>query len=291
MPSATIKLFLVHGDARSLRTAEISNWTGKAVAAPRSEAEALLGREESQKPGVYFLAGIDSASGQTKVYIGEAESIRDRLRQHLGTKDFWNHVYFFISKDDNLTKAHIRYLEGRLITQAQEAKRATIENRQESGARLPESDREDMEIFLSKIHQLLPVLGGDFLNKPALPGPGEHQNLLYCEIKGLVAKGKLSSSGLTVLKGSQAAKEEWPSTVKSPWIQHLRQKLLDSGCLQDEGNFLRFTQDEEFPSPSAAAAVIHGGSANGLTAWKNKSGKTLKQLESTPDSSTGQTTH
>lgn len=291
MPSATIKLFLVHGDARSLRTAEISNWTGKAVAAPRSEADALLKREESQNPGVYFLSGVDAESGQAKVYIGEAESIRDRLRQHLGTKDFWNHVYFFISKDDNLTKAHIRYLEGRLITQAQEAKRAAVENRQESGARLPESDREDMEIFLSKIHQLLPVLGGDFLSKPAVTGPGEHQNLLYCEIKGLVAKGKLTSSGLTVLKGSQASREERPSAIKSPWIQHLRQKLLASGCLQDDGTSLRFTQDEEFPSPSAAAAVIHGGSANGLTAWKNKSGKTLKQLESAPGNSAPNSAH
>ena len=37
MTSATIKLFLPHGDAKGLRTAEISNWTGKALAAPRTE--------------------------------------------------------------------------------------------------------------------------------------------------------------------------------------------------------------------------------------------------------------
>jgi hypothetical protein len=35
----------------------------------------------------------------------------------------------------------------------------------------------------------------------------------------------------------------------------------------------------EFASPSAAAAVVHGGHANGLTAWKDASGKTLKELE------------
>jgi hypothetical protein len=40
-------------------------------------------------------------------------------------------------------------------------------------------------------------------------------------------------------------------------------------------------KDVEFSNPSAAAAVIHGGNANGLTAWKNKKGKTLKQLETT----------
>ena len=114
MPSATIKLFLVHGDAKRLRTAELSNWTGKAIAGPRSEFEGVLSREEAANSGVYFLTGSEPEIGKNAVYVGEAESIRDRLRNHLD-KDFWNHVIFFISKDENLTKAHIRYLEGRLM--------------------------------------------------------------------------------------------------------------------------------------------------------------------------------
>jgi|SRR5947209_2614839 len=101
MPSATIKLFLVHGDAKRLRTAELSNWTGKAVAGPRSELDSVLAREEAAKSGVYFLSGADSDSGKSAVYVGEAESIRERLRGHLD-KDFWNHVVFFVSKDKNL---------------------------------------------------------------------------------------------------------------------------------------------------------------------------------------------
>ncbi|MGH9428545.1 MAG: GIY-YIG nuclease family protein [Terriglobia bacterium] len=127
MPSATIKLFLVHGDAKRLRTAELSNWTGKAVAGPRSELDGVLARDEAAKSGVYFLSGTDSESGKPAVYVGEAESIRDRLRGHLD-KDFWNHVLFFISKDENLTKAHVRYLEGRLIERAKSAGRAQVGN-------------------------------------------------------------------------------------------------------------------------------------------------------------------
>jgi hypothetical protein len=127
MSSATIKLFLVHGDPKRLRTAELSNWTGKAIAGPRSELDGVLAREEAAKPGVYFLSGVDSESGKSAVYVGEAESIRDRLRGHLD-KDFWNHVVFFVSKDENLTKAHIRYLEGRLIEQARSVGRAMVMN-------------------------------------------------------------------------------------------------------------------------------------------------------------------
>ena len=126
MPSATIKLFLVHGDAKRLRTAELSNWTGKAVAGPRSELVGVLGRDEAANSGVYFLSGTDEQTGKPALYVGEAESVRDRLRSHLG-KDFWNHVVFFISKDENLTKAHVRYLEGRLIEQARETGRAGLE--------------------------------------------------------------------------------------------------------------------------------------------------------------------
>ena len=47
MPGATIKIFLVHGDPKRLRTAELSNWTGKAVAGSRSEFEDVIAREES----------------------------------------------------------------------------------------------------------------------------------------------------------------------------------------------------------------------------------------------------
>ncbi len=223
MPTATIKLFLVNGEPKRLRTAELSNWTGKAVAGPRSEFESVLAREESHKSGVYFLTGNDPESGKGAVYIGEAECVRDRLKSHLD-KDFWNHVVFFTSKDENLTKAHIRYLEGRLIEQARHASRAIVQNGQSSGARLPESDREDMEIFLEKVRQLLPVLGVEVLVPVATAaGATTERELLFCEIKGLKATGHLTPNGFVVLAGSQAVLTERPSSQKYPWPLNMRQ--------------------------------------------------------------------
>lgn len=280
MPSATIKIFLVHGDPKRLRTAELSNWTGKAVAGPRSEFDSVLARDESRNSGVYFLTGIDPETGMSAVYIGEAESIRDRVKSHLD-KDFWNHIAFFTSKDENLTKSHIRYLEGRLIEQAKQAGRAQVKNSQSSGARLPESDREDMEIFLEKIHQLLPVLGVEVLVPTSINAASATElESLSCEIKGLKATGHLTPNGIVVLAKSQAVLNERPSSQKYPWALNMRQKLKDDGILTAKTDHLLFTQDVEFSSPSAAAAVVHGGHANGLIAWKNKDGKTLKDLES-----------
>lgn len=279
MATATIKVFLAHGDAKRLRTAELSNWSGKAVAGPRSEFDDVLAREESSKAGVYFLTGVDPDTGKAAIYVGEAESIRDRVRSHLD-KDFWTQIVFVVSKDENLTKAHIRYLEGKLIIRAREAGRASVTNGQVTSARLPESDREDMEVFLDKIGQLLPVLGVDWL-VPASGGgePAAQSRELLCEIKGVTARGRRTPSGFLVLEGSQAVLRERPSTDKYPLPRQARDQLRSDGILVEEGDALVFVRDVEFASPSAAASVIHGGHPNGLISWKNKDGVTLKEIE------------
>jgi hypothetical protein len=279
MATATIKIFLAFGDPKRLRTAELSNWTGKAVAGPRSEFDDVLAREESKNSGVYFLSGYDPESGKPTIYIGEAESIRDRVKSHLD-KDYWNQIVFFISKDENLTKAHIRYCEGRLIEIARNVDRAIVKNNQSSGSKLPESDREDMEVFLEKLQQLLPALGVEVFVPALSHSKHDKSDLLYCEIKGIKATAYLSPNGIVVLKGSQAVLEPRASSSKYPWSTIMRTRLTEEGSLEKQNDYLVFTKDVEFSSPSAAAAVIHGGQANGLTAWKNKDNKSLKQIES-----------
>jgi hypothetical protein len=282
MTSATIKLFLPYGDARRLRVGEVSNWTGKALAAPRTELEDLLARDELESSGVYFLLGVNPDTGDNLAYIGEAEVIRDRLKQHK-SKDFWNAVVVFVSKDENLTKAHVRYLENRLLQEAKGAGRYALENANASNPKLPESDREDMEVYLSRIRQVLPVLGSDLLSPiVGTPKPSHPQPLLFCKIKNAVATGRRTEGGFVVFADSTAvhavrpsAENQYPNTIA------LRQRLIQDKTLVEREGVYAFTKDVEFSSPSAAAAVVHGGSANGLTAWKDKSGKSLKELEET----------
>lgn len=279
MTSATIKLFLPRGDAKSLRTAEISNWTGKAVAAPRTELDELLAREELDKAGVYILIGSDPLTNAPRAYIGEAEIIRERLKQHK-TKEFWVSAIVFVGKDENLTKAHVRYLENRLLTEAARVNRFALEQNQTGGARLPESDRQDMEVFLERIRQLLPVLGSDILAPIAQPSARDQSDgVLLCRIKGAEARGQRTANGFVVFQGSAAVLEERPSAESYPYVLARRKELIADGTLVKKAGFLVFTKDAEFSSPSAAAAAIHGGSANGLTEWKTKDGKSLKQID------------
>jgi len=279
VPTATLKIFLAFGDPKRLRTAELSNWTGKAVAGPRSEFEKLLGREESLSPGVYFLTGTDPDTNKGAIYIGEAECIKDRIKSHL-SRDFWNNIVFFITKDENLTKAHIRYIEGRLIEIAILAERTVVVNSQGSGAKLPESDREDMEVFLEKMLQVLPVLGVEsFVQRTSKVESETEREMLTCKIKNVIASGYLTPNGIVVLAGSSAVLTERSSAKKWPSVMAQRNKLIEEDGLIQNGDKYDFVKDTEFSSPSSAAAVIHGGSANGLTAWVNKDGKSLKNLQ------------
>ena len=287
--TASIKIFLRYGDPKRLRTAEISNWTGKAIAAPRSDLDELLAREELKNPGIYFLIGKDLDDGEDLAYIGEAETISSRIKQHK-EREFWNNAIIFVSKDENLTKSHIRYLEGSLIKKAQSIGRFKIENTQSSGAKLPEADLNEMEVYLEKVSQLLPILGTEILtpfitnSKKSEASTSNTVNateeILMLNYKNIVAKGMRSPNGFVIFKGSKATTILRESaTSHGKWIIKLRDELIRTQTVVNENNELIFVKDAEFSSPSAAAAVIVGGNANGLTSWKNQAGTTLKDIE------------
>jgi hypothetical protein len=280
MPTATIKLFLPHADAKRFRIAEVSNWTGKALAGPRTDLVEFLGREELDNAGVYFLFGVDPSTDSPVAYIGEAGVVRDRLRSHK-RNDFWISIVVFVSKDENLTKAHVKFLESRLMQEARLVGRYNLQNSNRSIPKLPESDREDMEVFLDRIKQVLPVLGSDILTPVTGGAPREEKSSrLYCRTNGAEATGSRTANGFVIFRGSTAVTKERPSApTQYPAIVELRKKLVANGTLVVDGDYFRFTKDTEFSSPSSAAAVVQGGVAPGPIAWRDEKGTTLKELE------------
>jgi hypothetical protein len=160
----------------------------------------------------------------------------------------------------------VRYLESRLLAEATKVDRFTLEQNQAGGSKLPESDREDMEVFLERIRQLLPVLGSDILVPVVQPAAkAQLGGVLFCRIKEAEARGQRTTDGFVVFKKSTAVLEPRPSAESYPWVIAQRKQLIGDGTLIEKGGLLVFTKDFEFTSPSAAAAAIYGGSANGLS--------------------------
>jgi hypothetical protein len=282
----SIRFFLVNGSPEGLRIITKDNWTGCAVVAGRSQLKEALQREELARAGVYVLTATDE-SDTPRIYIGEADVLRERLKQHGVSKDFWNQLVTFNSSDDNLNKAHVRYIESRLVNLAKKANQWQIENSNTpQETRLSEAERAYAEGFLQEMLLIYPVLGIDAFESAnddvsAIDAPAPTQNveslLLTLNERGAQAKGHEIAEGFVVLEGSLARANEIKSI--DPRTQRLRNDLQERRVLQLDGKHLRFTQDYRFTSPSSAADVLVGGSANGRTAWKDDKGRMLKDLQ------------
>lgn len=287
----TLKIYLIEGNEFSGRTIDVGNWSGRAVYSTRIYANEILKRNEFDKPGIYILKGFSENDINEKIYIGEAEVLRIRIKQHLtdSRKDFFTELIVFISKDELLTKSHIKYLESRLIQMAKDAKSAEIENgNYPTMAFLSEADIADMEYFLEQIKLVLPITGFSFL----IPSVLKKENNLEISVKELFKKiYKLrntrlnatmypNNQGYVIETGSQCSKNTRPSLGKY-WLR-LKEKLIQQDILKEKNDYFEFMEDTIFTSSSAAASIITGSQSAGPQVWVDNEGKTLKENELQP---------
>lgn len=277
----SLRIFIADGDPDGLRLVERSNWIGKAVVFPRALLPSIKKREEFAQTGVYLLLGPRDDGEGEKLYLGEGDPVRDRLESHYAKKDFWTKAVFFVAGPGQLNKAHVQFLEARLIQLAKAARRMTLDNaNQPTEPTLSEADRADMQVFLDNMLGMLPVLGIHAFEQASFVAAVKGNALLTCRGKGISATGYEATQGFVVKTGSQAIGEEVVSMKQYvPGAYELRQELIGNGLLKKNGDHYLFEENYIFSSPSTAADVVLGCSVNGRTAWKNEQGITLKKLQ------------
>lgn len=276
----SLRIFVADGDPDGLRIVERFNASARAVVFPRALLPQVKARPELQQTGVYLLLGPRPDGEGELLYVGEGDPILPRLQKHQSEKDFWTRSIGFVAAGGQLNKAHVQFLEARLIALARAAKRVPLDNGNFPGEpTLSEADRADMEVFLAHMLGMLPVLGVHaFESAPALAAKASP--VLSCKGKGVLASGYEASQGFVVKAGSQAVAESVPSMQQHVrGMFDLRQALIANGVLALADGLYRFTQDYSFSSPSTAAAVVLGRSANGRIEWKDAQGRTLKALQ------------
>jgi hypothetical protein len=281
----SIELFFIEGKPDGMLTAEVFNWTGHVLMSPRTRIGAALSRKEARYTGVYLLLG--ELEGEPRAYIGEGEDISERIRNHDTRKDWWTSAVLVTSTANNLHKAHVKYLEARLIEEARGIGRVTLDNGT-TPARpgLSEAAQSNMEAFLAYLFMVLPALRVDVFIRNTRPvnladSPGRAttspQFKLTTKKHGITATAVLQDGEFVVLAGS-LARLRWEGVPTS--YTPLHEELLRTGVLRQDGDHCSFTQNYAFSSPTAAAAVINGRSTNGAVAWQLADGSlTYKEWE------------
>jgi len=282
----SLELYFIDGKPDGMLTAEVFNWTGHLLMVPRTQISDALARRESRYTGVYLLLG--ERDGLPLAYIGEAEDISTRLRNHEGQKDWWTTAVLVTSTANNLNKSHVRYLEARLIELARSVGRVPLDNgTTPARPSLTEAEQSNMEAFLENVLMVLPALRVDaFLSnkRPSTSAVGASELLrgqvfgLVSKKHGIVATAIFDDGEFVVQKGSQA-RSAWTGPADHSYAQ-AHAELMRMGVIASRGTLCEFTTNYAFKSSSAAAAAVNGRPSNGTLDWKLKStGQTYKDWE------------
>jgi hypothetical protein len=271
----TIQIFLPSGDPNGIRQAEITTRSVRVFDVPRSELKLFNETPESTQPGLYFLLSDENGDGEPEVYIGESDSLRDRLKSH-DSKRTWDRVVAAVSTSNSWTKVHVQYMERQAISLAKAAGARQLGNSAAGySSHVPAPLVADCEEYLETIRVLVSTLAFNFLEVPASSESTTDGQRVQITADAVSALGIYTSAGLTVFAGSTAARV---SNVASHATVAARQgRLIEAGVLVEQGSGLVFTQDHIFGTPSGAASIVLGRNSNGWVEWRDVTGSPLTE--------------
>jgi len=269
----TIQIYLLDGNPRGIRLAEITSRSILATLIPRSLLDASQKRKELDNVGIYFLLGAEEGE-DTRVYVGEAENVLNRLKQHNRKLDFWQKAIVITSKSQDFSKSHVKYLDSLCCEEAKRLNRFDLENgTAPKRPHVSESVEDDLYDYFETLKVLVSTLGYPIFDEFKISA----KEMVYCKGKESYATGELTEDGFIVFKDSTCKLSETKSSHK--WVSNTKNKLLEKKVLIKEENGYRFTQDHLFKTPSGAAGLVLGANINGWIRWKYKSGKTLDEVK------------
>ena len=298
MKPRSINIVLLDGDPDGVKVAQIAMSTIHAIAFRRNQLRRVRDTfPEIERPGVYVLIGADETEpGRLLGYIGESEGVGGRLATHSAdsSRNFWTDTVVLVSKDENLTKSHARYVEASLIRAVGDNPRWTLPNanRPSSDAgKLPLPDRVAMDEFIDQTKTLVGALGWDLFKvlrgpftpaaqaaeAPPAPSPTAAERFSF-RGEGFDAEMKIGPSGEIIVTGGSKARLRTTPTIPKGTVA-MRQMLQERGVLKPTQEHLVFEGEYVFSSPSAAAAVVTGASANGRVVWKLPDGRAYADWE------------
>jgi hypothetical protein len=283
----TIQIFLPDGSPRGIKIAEITSRIVKAIMIPRNRLHDAGTREDIKAVGIYFLFGQNEDEAKPTVYIGEAEDVYHRLKQHNKEKDWWDTALAVVTSNNTFTKSHIKYLEWFCFDQCKQINRYHMQQTVPTKSYIPETVLADLMDIFDTMKVLLSTLGYHLFDQmrsissrmveaPEVTPEPITDDIFYCKSKGIEAQGMYGDEGFILFQHSQMVMIPSPS-LKT--YAELRERLVQDQIVIEQDGVYIFQSDYVFRSPSAACSVVLGRSSNGWTDWKTKDGKTLDEVK------------
>ena len=287
-----INMFLMDGEVTGKIKCTLSNWTGVIYKIPRIQLADLKSRDELKQTGIYFLFGRDEDKQKNVTYIGQAtnrkngEGVLLRVQEHTRDShaDYFNDVIILTTQNNSFGPTEISYLENKFTQLAKESGRYIVKNGNEPN---PGNVTEEKQSELDEVVENVLMIVGTLGYRVFIPMTtnvdqqtrNDAEQYLYLKRKMkkssqiIEAKCERTTEGFVVLEGSQVEMIDSPAIPTS--LKELRKELIKENVIKDG-----ILQEKQlFSSPSYAAAFVLGMNTNGRMDWKDKDGKTLKELE------------
>lgn len=262
-------------------------WTGIALFFPISELGVIKKtRDEINRPGVYILIGPNEDGG-IRYYIGEGDTVRQRLEAGAKEKEWCERVIVFVSADHLLHKTMIQYLESRMIQVAQ-ASSLSSEQRREDPPTIDDYAKVQMDNFFEKIVFVTKIFNLSIFSQYKKNDPETNKQNLNIEEKDrgvlrlvirhegdILAKASFENGVFTVLSGSMARLENDNSSLQTRYRME-RENLIKDGVLESVGEGFLFKKNWIVSSATKGSSVILGRSSSGNVDWVDESDNRTK---------------
>lgn len=282
--SKNVSLFLLDGEVTGRTKCTLANWTGVVYKIPRallSESKDIPALNQSS---IYMLFGTND-NDEPMVYIGQAgirkndKGVLLRLMEHDADekKDFWTEAIILSTLNDSFGPTELNYLENKYYNLAKDTGRYKIDNSIEpTTGNVTEEKVSELNEYLEFSMIPIGLLGKKLftpVNNVNLDISKTSDNILYLHQcvnnEDVWGTAKETNEGFLLLAGSKVSQKSAPHLSES--LRNRRDRAP-----KDQNNCL--LKDVLLNSPSTAANFLIGQQTNGLIAWKNESGETLKSI-------------
>ncbi|MBE5711854.1 MAG: GIY-YIG nuclease family protein [Slackia sp.] len=271
----TLTIQLIDAQPDRIRICRVEGESLVTIVIPREDLAEAKALPNIPQRGIYYLLDEDHGN-VSRVYAGQTTQGIARLDAHKARKEFWNKAVMFLDDDQNISKDALDVLEAKAIDYVRTHGSYETDNSVTPKPYIDPYKEESVEHLHGRILFRMAALGYDLDRVDQ--GPVGAPIVFHTKKNGIRGTGRYdkATGHFTVLAGSEV-------NLLKPVLKNASVASARSEIFSGITGVAKLSEDLEFPTPSAAAVFVLGGSQNGWTEWVDNDGETLNQVYRSED--------